>query len=301
MSFWFVLIFIITLFMYLHIYTFLHTNPELKMYDIKFDSKEQMEDLRKDKTPMKIDNLNTSYFSNAFQFFSLSFDFTTLPEGEKNISLYSYDDFLRLNEDNTIILPSTKFSIDKYLKSQSEMDPSFGYFSRDNEEFVNKYLVKTLDLLGIYLKPELVTKTKYDMLLGMKNMQTGLRYSLSSHLYILIKQGKCKIRMYSPDIVSKLYPKYTNQLDVNVWDIEKSQDIHTYKHLDIDVKEGDVVYIPTYWSYSIKYDSPGIIFTVNYDTVMSEFMSVPYKVIEYISYLNVNTKKIKRDNIIKPE
>lgn len=301
MSFWFVLIFILTLFIYLHVCTFLHTNPEVKMYNINFESKEQMDDLRKDKTPLKICNLNTPYFSNAFQFFSLLLDFRSLEESEKNISLYSYEDFLGLNNDDRKIIPSTRFAIDKYIKFQNENDLSFGYFSRDNEEFVNKYMKKTLDLLSIYLKPELVTQTRYDMLLGMKNMQTGLRYAFSSHLYILIKQGKCRIRMYSPDIVSKMYRKYHNQLEVNVWDQETPQDIHAYKHLDIELKEGDIVYIPTYWSYSIMYDTPGIIFTLNYETVMSQFMSIPYKAIEYISYLNVSTKKIKEDNILKPK
>lgn len=302
MSFWFILIFIITLFVYIHVCTFLHTNQEFKMYNIQFKSKEQMDDLRKDKIPFKIDNLNTPYFSNAFQFFSLSFNFESLQDSEKKISLYSYDDFIKLNEDDTKMIPSVKFDIDKYLTMQSNNDPSFGFFSHHNYDFVDKYFTKSLESLSIYLKPEFVTLTKYDMLLGMKNMQTGLRYPLSNHFYILVKNGKCRVRLYSPDIVSNIYRKYTNQTEVNVWEKDKNQkqDIHTYKHIDIDLNQGDILYVPTYWSYSILYELPGIIFTIEYDNIMSHLTSIPYKVIEYISYLNIHTKKIKDENIIIP-
>lgn len=300
MSFLFVFIFIVTLFIYLHMYKFLNINTDVKIYDVDFESKEQLTDILNDKIPFKISNLNQEYFSNAYTFFSLPMNFETKSTSEKKIVLYSYDDFLELNNDTKKIIQSTYFDIDNYIEKQNNCDASFAYFSCDNQQFVHTMFDKYLEKLSIYLKPDFTLQQHYDMLMGMKHMQTGLTYSYYNHTYIIIKQGDVSVRMYSPNIIPELYRKFNNKIDINVWDTEKTSNTEQFKYIDIQLKTGDILYIPTYWSYSIFYNNPSIIFSVKYHSLMSYCMHFPYKIIDYISYLNIETKKIKDENILKP-
>jgi len=76
-------------------------------------------------------------------------------------------------------------------------------------------------------------------------------------------------------------------------------DYEKIKCLDIELAKGQIIYIPAYWFYSIKYIEKSIICNFKYSTFMNTFAILP----EYIMQIfqNNNTKKQLTDikNVIQ--
>lgn len=293
----FLVAFIVSLFIYLHISEFVKTSKKLEVYNLSFENKDTLMDVIKDKQPFVLRNLNQEYFSNTFSFFSLPLNFEMYKEGEKDIHVYNYKEFIDMNKDSSKLCQEGKLDIDKYLKYQK--NESFQYFSKNNGNKINYLgLVSKLRGFDIYLKPDFHLRTKYDMWMGMKGMQTGLSFSLGSYFYIILKKGKAKVRCFLPNHNSKLFSKFTSVANINVWDNKTK--IKQYSYIDVELNKGDIMHIPTYWPYSLYYQESSVLFTIDYENVMSMTMGIPYKAIEYISILNIDKKKVKDSNILKP-
>ena len=101
----------------------------------------------------------------------------------------------------------------------------------------------------------------YDFLTGSIKSKTPLRYNLNYRNYFYVTSGKVQIKLIPPHSSRYLYgvKDYDNfefRSPVNVWNVQDDyeQDFDKLKVLDITLKEGEILYIPAYWWYSIHFE-----------------------------------------------
>jgi hypothetical protein len=147
-------------------------------------------------------------------------------------------------------------SIDLFKK-----DKESKYMSENNYDFLDETgLIKLYRNNDMFLRPSMVSSCNYDILFGSLNVETPLRYEVNYRNYFIVTHGKAIIRLLVPK--SKKYLYATNDYDnfefispVNPWNVqdEYRADFNKLRTIDVTLMAGQMVHIPAYWWYSIKF------------------------------------------------
>ena len=146
------------------------------------------------------------------------------------------------------------------------------------------------------LSPSLKLTTKYDYWFGSANTHTPLRYHMDTSRFLLVLPGQgIRIKMCPWQKIDHIkdYEHYEFWSKIDLWQNTK------IKSLEFDVKPGFMVYIPSYWFYSIQYTnvettedvriSPVICF--QYVTIMNIIANLHHYGMYFLQQQNVvNTK-----------
>jgi hypothetical protein len=106
----------------------------------------------------------------------------------------------------------------------------------------------------------MVSSCNYDILFGSLNVETPLRYDVNYRNYFVVTHGKAIVRLLVPK--SKKYLYATNDYDnfefispVNPWNVqdEYRADFNKLRTIDVTLMSGQMIHIPAYWWYSIKF------------------------------------------------
>ena len=145
-----------------------------------------------------------------------------------------------------------------------------------------------------FLRPPLVSKCIYDFLFGSINSKTPLRYNLNYRNYYYVSSGKIQIKLIPPQSGKYLYPDkdYDNfefRSPVDVWDVQQEYkaDFDKVKVLDVELNEGEIIYIPAYWWYSIKYEKLSSICCFKYRTFMNVLAISPELILSMLQSQNI--------------
>ena len=84
----FICSFILTLFVYIHVCFHLKKNNDLEIYNIPFENKESFQEILDIRQPTKINNLNQSFYSNAFHIFSLNIESILKRRDENKLNIF---------------------------------------------------------------------------------------------------------------------------------------------------------------------------------------------------------------------
>ena len=143
------------------------------------------------------------------------------------------------------------------------LDAKAEYFSETNYAFMDEAgILDTVIRLDRELRPRYTTLTTYDMLFGSIDVGTPLRYHTQTRKFIYVYQGTIRVKLASWKYAKYLKQKkdflhYDFRSEVNVWDESKANKdkylLDNIQFLEIDVAEGMVLYVPSYWWFSIKY------------------------------------------------
>jgi hypothetical protein len=105
----------------------------------------------------------------------------------------------------------------------------------------------------------------YDVVCASPGTQTPLRYELNYRNYYLVTHGTIKIRLIAPHASKYLCPvsDYDNfefRSPVNPWQIqaEYRADFDKVKTMDVELRAGQIIYIPAYWWCSMQFPSDGM-------------------------------------------
>jgi len=286
------IIFIIVLFLYLHITFQLKINNDLEILEIDEPTKGQLEEICDLRQPILftfnnkiIDIINFEKISNEYS----AFDIKIKNKEEK--------------EDNELYLPLS-FKEGVILL---ENDKNKKYISENNKDFLEETsLIKIFNNSDLFLRPHFVSNCFYDLLLGYPESYTNFKYDIYYRNYFLVTEGKVIIRLTPPKNTKYLnliknYEILEYKSDLDIWNVQKKyiNDYEKIKCLDIELAKGQIIYIPAYWFYSIKYIEKSIICNFKYSTFMNTFAILP----EYIMQIfqNNNTKKQLTDikNVIQ--
>jgi hypothetical protein len=257
-----ILIFIIILFLYIHITQQYKYSEDLEIYEMDYTDNIHLQEVCNLKQPILFEykNIYPEFFDN------ITPEILSHKYGPYDINVKDINDYWT-NERDTVdymILPfqSAETLINSDINSK--------YFIENNQYFIEDTgLTKSFINNDQYIKPQFTVQTIYDIQLGSKGTVTPLRFHTNNRHFVCVNSGKISIKM-APWKSSKFlhtykdYETYEFRSPINVWKPQRKyfNDMDKIKWLDIEVDAGYIVYIPSYWWYSIKYsDEPNTILT----------------------------------------
>ena len=289
-----IFIFCIVLFMYLHIQFHLRTSEDLEIYEIEQASKEKLEEICDIRQPVLFDFdnekiINTTkkdFITSNYPAFELKIRNTNDSENEQISELYV-----------PLPLHSSMKLFDEDNKSQ--------YFSENNSDFLTETgVVKHMQYNDEFLRPYMVSNCNYDIMLASENCKTPFRYEINYRNYFLVTQGTVQIKMAPPHSTRYLYPNYDYEnfefkSPVNPWDPQTkySADFDKIKCLEVTLREGQIIFIPAYWWYSIQFGKDSSISCFRYRTYMNNIAITPYVFLYVLQNQNIKRNITKSMNV----
>jgi hypothetical protein len=290
-------IFIILLFLYIHIVQQLKRSEDLEIYEMDYSTNENLQEICDIKQPVLFE-----YKSVVPSFFeSLNIDTIDVIQ-HSDLKVKETQDYYQespKNEDISVDYVVLPFASAHTLLTS---DTNSRYFTENNEEAVDEaglsHLYKEND---DYLKPFATAQTKYDIQFGSKSATTPLRYHTRYRHFLCVNSGKIRVKMTPWKSQKYLYPiydyeNYEFRSPVHPWTGQRKylHEMDKIKFLEFDVVAGHVLYIPPYWWYSIKYsDEPTLVCGFTYNSIMNCVANIPHWTLYYLQQSNTKTRTVK--------
>lgn len=256
-------IFIVIMFLYIHIQDQYKKGEDLEVYEMDYVSNEHLQSVCAMKQPV------------LFEY--------PLPEEVKK----RYESVMKMDIPVWDIREydhNSSSSIDPILLSYksfenlAKSDPKGYYFTRKNEDWLKDVdRIDDIKILNAGFKLPFAVHSSYELLMGSAGVHTPLQYHMDDRQFFFVTNGKISVKMtpwrsrkYMTDIV-KDYDNYEFYSRTNPW-IEKEK----IKWLDFDVVAGYVLYIPPWWWYSIRFSSVDTqIVSIHYQTAGNILAHLP--------------------------
>ena len=291
------LIFILVLFLYLHIQFHLKTSDDLEMYEIDSVSKDKFEEICNLRQPVLFDFENYKILQTS------SLDYLASNYNAFEIKIRNSRDH---DYNSELYMPLPLHASIKLFND----DKTSSYFSENNMDFLQETgVIKNLQYNDEYLRPYMVSNCNYDVIFGSKDTETPFRYEINYRTYFLVTQGSVEIKMAPPKSIRYLHPEkdYENfefRSLVNPWNPQPqySSDFDKIKCLEFSLTPGKTLYIPAYWWYSIKFSRNTSISCFRYRTYMNNIAIIPQVAMYGLQNQNVKrnvAKKVSLDELKK--
>ena len=280
------LIFCLVLFIYLHVYYHIKTSDDLEVYEIEQPSKDKLEEICDFRQPVIFDYPNERLLQsckrNVIQDTYGAFDIKIRNVGKD------------IDDEEELYIPLTYTSALSAVKE----DKDGKYVLENNNDFLEETgMIKTFRYNDAFIRPYMVSNCIYDVTTASSNTKTPFRYDVNYRNYYLVTEGSAKIKLAPPKSGRYLYPQndYENfefRSPVNPWDVQQQYkpDFDKIKCLEVNLKEGQMIYIPAYWWNSIEYSSDTTICTFKYRTYMNVVAIMPKLVMRLLQSQNVKRK-----------
>jgi hypothetical protein len=271
-----VIVFCLVLFIYLHVCFHLKKVDDLEIYEMCQPSKDKMEEVCDLRQPVVTDFMNDKLMMNC------NLNSIKAAYGAYDIKIRNtkeYDDETELYVPLAISESVELFKRDKDSK----------YISENNSDFLEESgLINYYKNNDMFLRPSMVSSCTYDIMFASLNAETPLRYDMNYRNYILATHGKVTIRLFAPKATRYLYSvnDYENFefiSPVNPWSVQEKyrSDFDKLRSIDVSLMPGQMIHIPAYWWYSIKF-------------VKSNTSLCVFKYKTYMSVLSISNHLIMR-------
>ena len=243
-----VVVFCLILFIYLHVHFHLKKVNDLEIYELCQPSKDRLEEVCDFRQPVVTD------FNNQTIIEKCNLNYVKANYTGYDIKIRNVKE--RDDETELYIPLGIVESIDLFKK-----DKESKYMSENNYDFLDETgIIKLYRNNDMFLRPSMVSSCNYDILFGSLNVETPLRYDVNYRNYFVVTHGKAIVRLLVPK--SKKYLYATNDYDnfefispVNPWNVqdEYRADFNKLRTIDVTLMSGQMIHIPAYWWYSIKF------------------------------------------------
>jgi hypothetical protein len=290
-----VVIFCLILFIYLHVHFHLKKVNDLEIYELCQPSKEKLEEVCDFRQPVVTDFNN----QNIIEKCSLNY---------VKANYMGYDIKIRnikeRDDETELYIPlGIVESIDLFKK-----DKESKYMSENNYDFLDETgLIKLYRNNDMFLRPSMVSSCNYDILFASLNVETPLRYEVNYRNYFVVTNGKAIVRLLVPK--SKKYLYATNDYDnfefispVNPWNVqdEYRADFNKLRTIDVTLITGQMIHIPAYWWYSIKFvKSNTTICVFKYKTYMNTLAISNHLIMRLLQGQNTKRVVASKMNIVE--
>lgn len=297
-EFFHLFIFLIILFLYIHITSQYKRSEDLEIYEMDYATNTHLQEVCDVKQPVLF-----NYTDICPEFFD-----------EVNIDVLShhgkYDVKVKESADYFVENSETIDYIVLSMQSSLQLittDTKSNYFTENNEEFISDSGLSSLfQLNDELLKPSFIAQTKYDLLMGSKNSVMPLRYHTCYRKFLCVNSGKISIKMTPWKSHKYVYPikdydNYDFRSPINVWNPQPKymHEMDKIKFLEFDVNKGHVLYIPPYWWYSIKFSTETtMICDFTYNSIMNCVSNIPNYAVYFMQQQNTkshSTKVLKQE------
>jgi hypothetical protein len=286
-----VLIFCVILFLYLHIYFHMKTSNDLEVYEIDQPSKDKLEEVCDLRQPVRFEYTSERLMESC-----------TIPAirsayGAFDVRLRNVKDTADEVDATELYVPLTLHAVVETFRNDKESR----YVSENNSDFLEETgLIKTFKYNDEFLRPPMVSKCMYDIICASPGTATPMRYDLNYRNYYLVTQGNVKMRLIAPNASKYLYPvaDYDNfefRSPVNPWSVqaEYRADFDKIKTMDVELRAGQIIYIPAYWWCSMQFtNSATTVCCFKYRTYMNT-ISIMDKLCMWL----LQQQNVKRDSI----
>ena len=283
-SFVLIAIFLVVLFLYLHIYYHVQTSNEMDIYEIGDDiTKDKFEDLCKLKQPILIHTENENLVN--------------IMRNGKNVEKTDVNirNMSEKGEKNELYLPLNS----EQARTLFEKDVSGQYISMNNSEFIEE--TKIANILksneGL-IKPPLTYNAKYDILWGSNNSVTPFSYSLQYRNYLFVSSGECTVILSPPKYKKQLkrkenyeYLEFNSEYNPFEKDVIFDDNVKTIK---VPMMEKQMLFIPPYWFYSVKMSEKTKIVSFQYSTIMNNLAIFPQLCLHLLQNQNIKFETAKK-------
>jgi hypothetical protein len=293
-----IVIFVTIVIIYLHVIWQYKHSEDLEIYEMDYVSNKGLQEVCNIKQPVLFNMQNWEpRFYNAVSY-------TVLNKLTQDINLKDNNDYFSARPETTIDYVTLPLQgILRLMKT----DNKACYFSENNAEFIEESgLVSEYRLMDKCFKPLFSANTTYDLLIGSRNVCTPLRYHNQSHRFCSITTGKVRVKM-TPwrsrkylDIIRD-YDNYDFFTNMNVW-YPLPEHKHVYnqmRFLEFDIDAGNVLFIPPYWFYSIRFagneDTVGAMFS--YSTIPNVISNIYDIGMYYYKHEVENKQSVNTNNI----
>lgn len=290
-------IFIVILFLYIHIANQFKKSDELEIYESDFSSTRHLDDVCELKQPvlMNMTNVIPNLFCDI------------VPENiarfsSHDVNIKDVNDYFTEEPESvdSILLPF--HTTIKFLESDNKKH----LFSENNADFLEESgLIKKLKTVDSILKPSFTLTSHYDLWFGSCGTSLPFRYHTDSRQFLCVTSGKIRVKMTPWKSNKYLHPfkdyenyEFRSPVHPNSPDPIFRNDLDKTNFIEFDVKQGYLLYIPSYWWYSITYlDDPATyICNFTYSTFINHISNIWDLSIYFLQQQNIKQKPPKRLN-----
>ena len=163
------------------------------------------------------------------------------------------------------------------LNSAFQLFDKKNYFSNHNSEFLHETMLSRYFITtDAYLRPPMVSAISYDILFGASGSTSQLEYSTQHRNYMYVSNGVVTVKLTPPRNakyldVEKDYAKQQYYSKIHPW----NNSLDKVKFLEITLAKGQMLFIPAYWWYSVKFEKDACLCTLQYKTVMNIIATLP--------------------------
>jgi hypothetical protein len=309
-----IFIFCIVLFLYLHIHFHLKRSNDLEVYEIEQPSKQRLEEVCDIRQPTTFEFYNDQLLTQL-SYQSIHTNYRAFDIHIRDVSKVQQSDHSVTDDktktlqkgtehDQVLYIPVTFKIAHEVLKKDTEMK----YLSEHNADFIDETgLIKLFQLNDEFLRPYMVSRCMYDILMASASTTTPLRYEVNYRNYFLVTQGQARILLIPPKDTRYLYP--INDYDilefrtpVNPWKVqpEYQDDFDKIKTLEVELFQGMVMFIPAYWWYSIKFiTAETSVCSFKYRTHMNTISIAPQLCMNLLQNMNTKRDTLEKRTYIK--
>ena len=275
-----VIIFIIVLLLYFHLMNQFKKSEDLEIYEMDYESNSHLQTICELRQPVLFDygKINQVLFKTNY----------TSPDSKINVRVKDVND---IETGDSIVLPYC--STRALMKSDSKSR----FFSENNDELAsNNYPGADHDLM-----PMMVVNKRRDIMFGSVGATTPMRYHTEYRNFICVKSGKIQVKMTPWKSRKYLYPvtdyeHYEFRSPINVWDPQDKykDELTNAKFLEFDVNQGNILYVPPYWFYSVKYAMDDTeLYGFTYNSLINCIANSPKWCMYYMQQQNTKTKVLR--------
>lgn len=294
-------IFLIVLFLYLHIQYHLKVSDDLEVYDlIEEPCKEKLEEICEFRQPVRMSMRNDELI-NICEINNVTNKFSAFDVNIRNVK--------RVNKnDDVMCVPLRLGDALQVIHNDKESK----YLVECNSGFLSDTGIhKTYRNTDTLLRPYMLAFSKYDYLFGSKGAQTPFRYDIHFRNYIYVVSGTVRVKLASPKSSKYLeeckdYEHFEFRTSLNPWDVQDiyKRNFDKVKCLDVELTKGQLLFIPAYWWNSIEFDEQTVVSTFKYDSYMSHLTTGHNYLINFLQLQNIKREtnlKIKQSDNINVE
>ena len=243
--------------LYLHLVNQYKTGKDLEVYEFEYTDAKTLHESCDILQPL------------IFQWCTTYSPLKTMQDSKIRLQVKDAHDFYKKETSDSFSMTSSNVF---RLFRNSETNPSTShYLSENNGLFLEdsgilrKPCYVEMDRI---FKPFSCFQSKYDVLTGMKNITTPLRYHTFTRKYLYVTNGRIRVKMtpwkYTKYLkpIHQYYPTIDFRSSIDIWEKEPNLD-DCVQFLEFDILKGHVFYIPKHWWYSISYNE--------IDTVILDF------------------------------
>lgn len=262
-------IFLVLVIIYVNIKSQLKKGDDLVIYEMDYTTNEHLQEICKLCQPFS---------------FELVIPEMIIPYDE------SYDVFIKDTEDyktpngEIVICPLS------YKQSKHLVKTYPKYISEQNQSFI-KECGLPVSMFDVLLKPTNSIRSSYDYMFGGKGGNTILQYHTNHRRFIYVMNGDIRVRM----TCWKHSPELQPYKDYEQYEFRSLVEIDKVKQIDFVLTKGYMLYIPSYWWYTIQYMEDNTdVCMITYDSIMSDVVNIPHTVLYYVQQQNIKPKLTRK-------